>query len=211
MTLREAPVTWAVAILTLVVSAAILLTGSLEPAAGAAGFIPARWSATPIGPGGSFALPVLLTPLSATLVHGGLAHVALNLLMLLFCGQQVERALGGVGTVILYVAGAYAAAVGQWALGPDSTVPTIGASGAISAILAAYALLYGARGARSVGPIPAGVVHVMWLAVAWLGIQALVGLAGMDGWQIAIGAHIGGFVAGLALARPILLWRYRKA
>jgi membrane associated rhomboid family serine protease len=53
---------------------------------------------------------------------------------------------------------------------------------------------------------------VLWLAAAWIGVQLLTGLAGLGGGPlVAIGAHIGGFLAGLALARPLLLWRYRKA
>jgi membrane associated rhomboid family serine protease len=159
----------------------------------------------------NFAVPAWATPLTATLVHGGLAHVALNLVMLIFCGQAVERAVGPAGVVVLYLLGAYAAALGHWSFGPHSVSPMIGASGAISAVVGAYALLYGKRQAKALGPLPAGVVHVAWLAVAWVGIQLLTGLAGFGGASIAIGAHIGGFVAGLILARPLLLWRYRAA
>lgn len=159
----------------------------------------------------AFLVPAWLTPLSATLIHGGLAHLALNLVMFVYCGQLAERTLGATGIVSLYVVGAYAAALGHWAFEPGSAVPMIGASGAISAVVAAYALLYGERRARGIGPIPAGVVHVAWLAAAWVGIQLLVGVAGVGGVTIAVGAHIGGFIAGLALARPLLLWRYRAA
>ena len=79
-----------------------------------------------------------------------------------------------------------------------------------------YALLFGQRRAAAIGPIPGGVVHVAWLAAAWIGIQALIGFAGMGlpgagGAAVAVGAHIGGFLVGLALARPLLLWRYRHA
>ncbi|RZL71691.1 MAG: rhomboid family intramembrane serine protease [Sphingomonas sp.] len=163
-----------------------------------------------------FVVPAWATPLTATLIHGGWAHIALNLVMLVYCGQFVEKALGTVGLVVLYVLGAYAAAAGHWAFGPDSTAPMIGASGAISAVVGAYALLYGERRAQAIGPVPAGVVHVVWLAAAWIGIQLLMGLAGFGAsvgasGPIAIGAHIGGFLAGLVLARPLLLWHYRTA
>ena len=86
-----------------------------------------------------------------------------------------------------------------------SPVPMIGASGAISAIVGAYALLFGERRARRIGPVPADVVHIAWLAAAWVGIQLLIGAAGMGDVTVAIGAHIGGFAAGLVLARPLLL------
>jgi membrane associated rhomboid family serine protease len=208
----EARATAILTIATLAASGLILLTDTLPWWAVNAGFIPLRLDGVLVPEAHGFAVPLWATPLTATLVHGGLAHVALNIVMLVFCGQAVERAIGPVGVVVLYLAGAYAAAVGHWAFGPQSVAPMIGASGAISAIVGAYALLYGERQAKAVGPVPAGVVHVAWLAAAWIGIQLLTGLAGFGGGAaIAIGAHIGGFVAGLILARPLLLWRYRAA
>jgi membrane associated rhomboid family serine protease len=212
MSFLSARATAVLTVATLVTSGLILLTGSLPWWAVNAGFIPLRVDTAVIATAHHFAVPAWATPLTATLVHGGLAHVALNMVMLVFCGQAVERAIGPVGVVVLYLIGAYAAAIGHWAFGPQSVAPMIGASGAISAIVGAYALLYGERQARAIGPMPAGVVHVAWLAAAWIGIQLLTGLAGFGGGApIAIGAHIGGFVAGLILARPLLLWRYRAA
>ncbi|RZM28504.1 MAG: rhomboid family intramembrane serine protease [Sphingomonas sp.] len=212
MSFLSARATAVLTVATLVTSGLILLTGSLPWWAVNAGFIPLRVDTAVIATAHHFAVPAWATPLTATLVHGGLAHVALNMVMLVFCGQAVERAIGPVGVVVLYLVGAYAAALGHWAFGPQSVAPMIGASGAISAIVGAYALLYGERQARAIGPVPAGVVHVAWLAAAWIGIQLLTGLAGFGGGApIAIGAHIGGFVAGLILARPLLLWRYRAA
>ena len=58
----------------------------------------------------------MLTPLTATLVHGGLLHLGFNMLMLVWCGTQVERVLGRTGLIVLYVVGAYAAALAQWAV-----------------------------------------------------------------------------------------------
>ncbi len=212
MSFLSARATAVLTVATLVTSGLILLTGSLPWWAVNAGFIPLRVDTAMIATAHHFAVPAWATPLTATLVHGGLAHVALNMVMLVFCGQAVERAIGSVGVVVLYLVGAYAAALGHWAFGPQSVAPMIGASGAISAIVGAYALLYGERQAHAIGSVPAGVVHVAWLAAAWIGIQLLTGLAGFGGGApIAIGAHIGGFVAGLILARPLLLWRYRAA
>ena len=209
--LREAPATVAITVVTILVSAAVLLSGYLGEAAVFGGFIPARFDAA-FGGAHMFPIPAWLTPLTATLVHGGIAHIALNLVILAYCGFAVERVVGRGGVIMLYLIGAYAAALGHWAFGPHSVTPMIGASGAISAVLAAYALLFGERRAQAIGPIPAGVVHVVWLAAAWIGIQALIGVAGLGGFgAIAIGAHIGGFIAGLVLARPLLLWRYRGA
>jgi membrane associated rhomboid family serine protease len=208
----ETRATTAIAILTIVVSGLITLTGLEQDASIVGGFIPVLASGATLPVDIGFVLPYWLTPLSATLIHAGFVHLALNLVMLVYCGQQTERAVGTRGIVILYLVGAYAAALGQWAQDPMSTAPMIGASGAISAVLGAYALLFGRSRARPLGPIPAGLVHVVWLAVAWIGIQLMIGVAGLGGaTRIAIGAHIGGFLAGLALARPLLLWRYRGA
>lgn len=193
----------------MIVSLVLVVTGWLPVAAIEGGFIAARFD--PALPPHPFLLPASVTPLTATLVHGGLAHLMLNTVMLVYCGQAVERAIGGRATMLLYVVSAYAAAAVQWALDPASTAPMIGASGAISGVVAVYALLYGDRRARAIGPLPAGAVHVLWLAAAWIGIQLLIGVAGLGGLNIAIGAHIGGFLAGLVLARPLLLWQYRHA
>ena len=203
--------TIAIAVATAVVSLAILATDHLPSLAISGGFIPLRMDGGVVPPDHYFAVPAWLTPLSATFIHGGIAHLALNLVMLVYCGLIAERAIGVIGIGILYVVGAYAAALGHWAFEPGSAMPMIGASGAISAVVGAYALLFGERRTRAFGPLSAGFVHVAWLAAAWIGIQLLIGVAGMAGGAIAIGAHIGGFLAGLALARPLLLWRYRHA
>ncbi len=179
-----------------------------------AGFIPARFSEGLALPG---AVPAWLTPLSATLVHAGLWHVAFNVLIIAFCGRYVEVSIGPAGLVALYLIGAYAAAGAQYAVMPDSLSPMVGASGAGSAVIGAYALLYGKRRAPGWGPIPGRVLHVLWLAAAWIGLQALLGFASFGvpgvptGGAIATPAHVGGFLAGLLLARPLLLFRYRSA
>jgi membrane associated rhomboid family serine protease len=181
----------------------------LPDAALLGGFFPARLGGLTLPNDHGMAVPAWLTPLSATLIHGGIGHLLLNLLILVYCGLLAERAIGSRAFTLLYVVGAYAAAAGQWAIGGGG--PMIGASGAISAVVAVYALLYGRGRARKMGPLSANLVHALWLAAAWIAIQLLVGVTGMEGATVAIGAHIGGFVAGLALARPLLAWRYRRA
>lgn len=209
---RDAPATYALLLLTIVVSAALTLTGWDDQAALVAGFIPARLTGMGVAPLMGWQMPVWATPLSCTLVHAGLIHLGLNMVMLCYCGSEAERALGTRAIICLYVVGAFAAAAGQWAQDRFATDPMVGASGAISALIGAYALLYGRSRARDLGPAPAALIHALWLAAAWTGIQLLVGVAGLAGsTRIAIGAHIGGFLVGLALARPLLLWRYRRA
>jgi membrane associated rhomboid family serine protease len=172
------------------------------------GFIPLRIS----GDVGGFVIPVWLTPLTSTLSHGDLIHLGFNMVMLVYCGRMAEAVLGTGPLALLYVVGAYLAAAAQYLIDPASPVPMIGASGAISAIIGVYALLFGRNDVKSWGPIPAHWVRAIWLAVAWTGVQWMVALATRGGqYQIATAAHVGGFLAGLALARPLLSWRYRDA
>lgn len=157
-------------------------------------------------------VPAWLTPLSSAFLHSGLLHLSFNMLMLLFCGRFVEQAMGPQLMAILYVVGAYAAAFAQYAVDSGSMIPMVGASGAISALLGAYALLFARNRVDAVGPIPGHVVRIIWLTLAWVGIQLMIGVATSGGLQgIAIFAHIGGFVAGLLLTRPLLGWRFRSA
>jgi membrane associated rhomboid family serine protease len=188
--------------------AIIYALGKFPEAAMLGGFIPARLA----GPGVPYALPVWLTPLTATLLHGGLLHIGFNLLMLYYCGREDEVALGRAGTALLYLIGAYAAAAAQYAAGPNSPVPMVGASGAVSALVGAYAMLYGQRRPSKLSPELARWLHIAWLAAAWIAVQLMFGLVSRgQGVAIASAAHIGGFLAGLLLARPLLRWRYRKA
>lgn len=214
-----APVTNLIGAVTVAVFLLVRLTGLDAVAAYGWGFLPARVGQPDILANAGLdipALPLLLTPLGATLLHGGWLHLAFNMLILLFAGRQVEMVLGGRLMLLLYVVGAYAAALGQWALAPDLAVPMVGASGAISALLAAYALLFGNREVKRIGPVPAGVVRMLWLGAGWIVLQFLLGIAsrtggaglGTGGAEIAIGAHIGGFVAGMILVRPLLLIRF---
>jgi membrane associated rhomboid family serine protease len=173
------------------------------------GFIPARLSGVAVPwP----AVPTLLTPLTATLVHSGLIHLGFNLLVFLWCGRQVERVIGGSGLIVLYLVGAYAAAFAQWAIDPAGATPMVGASGAISAVLGAFALSFGRPRQISRSPRLNRWINAVWLMVAWIVLQLMMGwLAGTEGYLLATPAHVGGFAVGLLLQRPLLLWRYRKA
>lgn len=171
---------------------------------GFGGFVPLRFDEGFVIPG---ALPAILTPLSATLLHADAMHIIFNMLLLFVCGKGVETALGGRGLIALYIIGAYVAALGHYLFNVDSAGPMIGASGAVSAIIGAYALLY-SKPRNGVG----GWRHVAALAGAWIAIQLLIGLTTYGSpAPVAIMAHIFGFGAGLLMARPLLMWRYRGA
>lgn len=199
---------WIVGV-TAAVWALLALAGWSDQAAVLGGFIPARMVGLIKLTGG---VPLWLTPLSATLLHANLLHLGFNMLMLFFCGRFVESAIGPVMLMLLYVVGAFAAAFAQYLPEPTSIVPMIGASGAISAVVGAYAVLFSQQKVRPIGPFSPFVVRVAWLAAAWIVVQALMGLATFGTvTRVAIAAHIGGFIAGLLVARPMLLWRYRAA
>jgi membrane associated rhomboid family serine protease len=188
---------------------AAVLFAAPDQAAYLLGFVPARFSGLiTIAP----AVPAFLTPLTATLVHSGLIHLGFNLLIFVWCGTQVERVLGRTGLIMLYVVGAYASALTQWATASASVVPMVGASGAISAVVGAFALSFG-RARRITNNFHLNRwINVIWLMVAWIVLQVMMGwLAGGQGYLLATPAHIGGFAAGLLLQRPLLLWRYRSA
>ena len=185
------------------------LAGYSEQAAYSLGFIPLRLTVPTVS---LVAVPAFITPLTATLVHSGLVHLGFNLLMLVWCGAQVERVIGATGVIVLYLVGAYAAAAAQWGVDPMGSVPMVGASGAISAVMGAFALSFGRAKAFTSNLRVNRWINVIWLLVAWVVLQMMMGwLAGGQGYLLATPAHVGGFAAGLLLQRPLLLWRYRKA
>lgn len=201
--------TIAITALTALAWIVAVVLGKSDEAALSLGFIPARlsglgvpWPAVPAG----------LTPLTATLVHGGLIHLGFNLLVFVWCGMAVERVLGVTGLLVLYLVGAYAAALAQWAVDPSGTTPMAGASGAISAVIGAYALSFGRAKRITSSPAANRWINAIWLMIAWVVLQMMMGyLAGGEGYLLATPAHVGGFAVGLLLQRPLLLWRYRKA
>lgn len=191
---------WLLALTTLAWLVAVFL-GFSDSVVTAAGFVPARLEGYEV----AHALPVWLTPLSATFVHSGLLHLGFNMLMLGYCGRFAEYALGARGVLVLYGVGAYVAALFQYLWASHALIPMVGASGAISAVVGAYVLLFGQR-RRDVAMWQ----HIARLAAAWIFVQLLVGVATIgSGMSIAIAAHIGGFVAGLLLVSPLISWRER--
>jgi membrane associated rhomboid family serine protease len=139
--------------------------------------------------------------------------------MLTFCGRHVEWVLGPWGIAILYLTGAYAAAAGQYLADPQAATPMIGASGAISAVLGAYAVLFGRNKVKVGGRRLSLALNALWLLAAWVGLNLMIGVIARGGFipgtgpamKIAVAAHIGGFIPGLLLAVPLLKFRYRKA
>ncbi|MGH8575305.1 MAG: rhomboid family intramembrane serine protease, partial [Gammaproteobacteria bacterium] len=162
----------------------------------------------------------LLGPPAAALVHLNLIQLATNLLALVVCGRVVESIVGGGGLLLLTVAGAYAAAAGFYLAGPDSTAILVGAGGAVAAVVGGYAMLAGRLRAKLGNPALARAINVLWFGAAWIALQLLLALTvlrpGAPDFELrvlamGIAATAGGYGAGLLLARPLLLWKWRGA
>ena len=198
-----------ITIFTVTVSAIAILTAGVDYSATFGGFIPARLTGQLDLPG---AIPAILTPLTSALLHGGWLHLAINMLMLVFVGTQVERVVGAGGLIFAYLIGALVSAAAQFAVDPGSTIPLVGASGAISALFGLYALFFGQPKQVTRNMKLNRWIHAIWLLATWVVLQWMTAmLAGSEGVLLATPAHIGGFIAGMLMQRPLLLWRYRKA
>jgi membrane associated rhomboid family serine protease len=171
----------------------------------ALGVIPATLFGSEQLPPELYVIPPWMTILTSMFLHGGWLHLIGNMLYLWIFGNNIEDALGHVGFVLFYVACGAAAALTQSALDPGSTVPMIGASGAIAGVLGAYAILH--PRAHVLVLVPLGfftqVVRLPALLVLgfWFVLQLIQGglATPSDQGGVAYWAHIGGFVAGLVL------------
>ncbi len=213
MKIPPGPLTNALVIANVIVGLLMLWTPAWEHAVLAGGLFPIRFSAgdaTFVNV--PYLVPVWLTPLTSAFLHGGILHLILNMAMLLLMGRMIERVLGWQGLAILYFIGMVASAAAEVLVHPSSQTPVIGASGAISAVIAAYMLLMPSKEPKPWGPFSVAITRPLQLLTMWVLLNVMVGIVspGM-GLGIAIWAHIGGFIVGLLLARPLLQWRYRNA
>jgi len=149
--------------------------------------------------------------LTSMFMHGGLAHIGGNMLYLWIFGDNVEDAMGHARYLFFYLFGGFLASAAHILTNPYSTVPTVGASGAIAAVLGAYLVLYPRARVLTVVAfgfflrltmIPASIVLGLWfLLQLFQGVFSLGMPPDMGG--VAFWAHIGGFVAGLFLGRVL--------
>lgn len=153
-------------------------------------------------------VPAEVTVFTSMFLHGGFMHLAGNMLYLWIFGNNIEDAMGKVRFIMFYLICGIAAALGQTIQNPESTVPMVGASGAISGILGAYLLLY--PHARVLVLIPLGFIIQMvripagWVLGLWFVLQLVSSaLSNSDGGGVAWFAHIGGFIAGMILV-PVM-------
>jgi len=156
------------------------------------------------------AVPPVVSLVTSMFLHGGFLHLAGNMLYLWIFGDNIEDAMGRGRYALFYLVCGVAAALSQTIANPDSDLPMIGASGAISGVLGAYFMLF--PRAHVLVLIPLGFISqlirlpAMWVLLLWFGLQLLSNFLGGDS-GVAFSAHIGGFVAGALL---ILLFRRRS-
>jgi membrane associated rhomboid family serine protease len=153
-------------------------------------------------------LPVYFNFLSSMFMHGDIMHIFGNMLFLWIFGDNLENLLGHIRFAAFYIVCGLAAAFAQIFMDPDSVIPMLGASGAISGVLGGYVLLFPQRQVRAIifnflTTVPAFVAIGIWIAY-----QLIVGYltpAGTGG--VAYAAHIGGFIAGVALIKVFAIGR----
>jgi membrane associated rhomboid family serine protease len=152
----------------------------------------------------------LLTLFTSQFLHGDWLHLIFNMLFLWVFGNNIEDRLGRIRFLPFYLICGALAGLAQSAADPDSPVPLIGASGAISGVLGAYLVLYPRVGVWSVVLpfffLPFRIPAWLWLAV-YLALQLLYLGDSAGGGGVAYLAHIGGFVAGAALIKPFTIGR----
>lgn len=166
----------------------------------------------PIGPGlacvvGAHSRIRFLTPLLSMFVHGGWMHLLGNMIYLAVFGRNVEDSMGRGRFLAFYLICGLVAGATHLAFNPDSPVPTVGASGAISGVLGAFLILYPRVPVRMFVFIFIVRIRAWLVLVYWFALQALGGLSQLNeisptvSGGTAVWAHVGGFLAGVALIR----------
>ena len=139
--------------------------------------------------------------ITAMFLHGGWWHLLGNILYLWVFGDNIEDRLGHLGYLIFYLAMGIMASVTHIWSEPTSTIPMIGASGAVAGVLGAYFIAYPRARIAALVPVffflTIAEIKAVYFLFLWFLLQALSGLGTMQGAQsVAWWAHIGGFVAG---------------
>ena len=160
----------------------------------------AQWGATPAQISAGHSLVTLVTSM---FLHAGWAHLLGNMLFLVIFGDNVEDAFGHLRYLAFYLVCGIAASLAQVALAPGSGVPSVGASGAISGVLAAYVVMFGNNPVRVLLGIFPVVVPAYVMIGLWIALQFVYGAASLGNTQqsggVAYGAYVGGFLCGLLL------------
>jgi membrane associated rhomboid family serine protease len=147
--------------------------------------------------------PIYLTILSAMFMHGGWLHLGGNMLYLWIFGDNVEDRMGHLKYLIFYLLCGFLATATHILVGPNSMIPSLGASGAIAGVLGAYLVLFPRQGVRviqfgMITEVPALIVIGLWGLLQFISGFGSLGKGGASG-GVAFMAHVGGFIAGILL------------
>jgi len=148
--------------------------------------------------------PVYLTIFSAMFMHGGWGHLGGNMLYLWIFGDNVEHRFGSLKFLVFYLVSGIVATFAQVATNPQGLIPNVGASGAISGVLGAYLVLFPRNKVNAIFffrlvSVPAVLVLGMWGLMQFVSGAGTLSASGEETGGVAYAAHIGGFVAGLAM------------
>lgn len=158
-------------------------------------------------------VPEAITLLSAMFLHGSWLHLGGNMLYLWIFGDNIEDRLGKLRYILFYLLGGLAASAAQIFIDPNSTIPNVGASGAIAGVLGGYLILYPKARVltlvlRVMTHVPAFIVLGLWFVLQlFQGVGSLGVPTDAQQGGVAFFAHIGGFVAGMILIKPFLWGR----
>jgi membrane associated rhomboid family serine protease len=147
--------------------------------------------------------PIWLTLLTSMFMHGGIAHILGNMLFLWIFGDNVEHRVGHIPFIGFYLAAGVIASFAQILVNPDSVIPTLGASGAISGVLGAYLVMFPQNRVTIVifrfipYQVPAIVAIGMWAVFQFINGFGSIAVSEETGGGVAYMAHIGGFIAGV--------------
>ena len=147
----------------------------------------------------------LYTLLTSMFVHGGWAHIIGNMVFLVVFGDNVEDAFGHLGYLIFYLATGLAASLAFVLLNATSSVPSVGASGAISGVLGAYIVLFGGNPVRVligffITVVPAWIMIGLWAIQQFIATYGAIAYTDQTSGGVAYAAHAGGFLCGVVVA-----------
>lgn len=175
--------------------------------------IPAEYSQqTDLSP--EIPFPFWVTVFTAMFMHGSWMHLIGNMLFLWIFGDNVENGMGHLKFLIFYLLCGIVATAAQILVGPGSEIPNLGASGAISGVLGAYLVMYPRQRVRvllgrAITTMPAMAVIGLWIVFQFINGLGQIAQTEQTG-GVAYAAHIGGFVAGLALVWVFRDYRSRR-
>ncbi|MCE2790961.1 MAG: rhomboid family intramembrane serine protease [Planctomycetota bacterium] len=153
---------------------------------------------------------IWLTLLSSMFMHGGIGHLAGNMLYLWIFGNNVEHRFGHLWFLIFYLAAGLVGSIAQVLLIPESIIPNLGASGAIAGVMGAYLVLFPRNRVNAVFlyhivAVPALVVLGMWIVMQLFSTVGSIASTSVESGGVAYLAHVGGFLAGVLAALPYRL------